>query len=104
MQDKYVLPLVDISLLNSPNLDDRMQVAQALDQACQEVGFLYLKGDQFQHKHYSVRTPKYNCQCYVGLQAQATGYGSDNCYLAPMTMMQFVYPNAYNRLMLDALR
>ena len=48
MQDKYVLPLVDISLLNSPNLDDRMQVAQALDQACKEVGFLYLKGDQFQ--------------------------------------------------------
>ena len=40
MQDKYVLPLVDISLLNSPKLDDRMQVAQALDQACKEVGFL----------------------------------------------------------------
>ena len=48
MQDKYVLPLVDISLLNSPNLDARIQVAQALDQACKEVGFLYLRGDQFQ--------------------------------------------------------
>lgn len=43
----YVLPLVDISLLNSPNLDERKQVAEALDQACKEVGFLYLKGNQF---------------------------------------------------------
>ena len=44
MQSDYVLPLVEISKLNSPNLEDRSSVAQALDQACKEVGFLYLKG------------------------------------------------------------
>ena len=44
MQDQYVLPLVDISKMQSPHLADRLEVAAALDQACKDVGFLYLKG------------------------------------------------------------
>src|SRR5690606_8406992 len=47
MQAQYVLPLVDISKLQSPDLADRIEVANALDQACKEVGFLYLQGSQF---------------------------------------------------------
>mgnify|MGYP002734874981 FL=1 len=47
MQAQYVLPLVDISKLQSPDLADRIEVAHALDQACKEVGFLYLQGSQF---------------------------------------------------------
>ena len=47
MQDPYVLPLIDISKLQSPHLADRLEVAHALDQACKEVGFLYLQGHQF---------------------------------------------------------
>ena len=46
MNTEYVLPMVDISLLNSRRLEDRMQVAAALDQACKEVGFLYIRGEQ----------------------------------------------------------
>ena len=38
------LPIVDISLLSSENLDDRKQVANDLDKATREAGFLYLKG------------------------------------------------------------
>lgn len=84
MQDKYVLPLVDISLLNSTNLDDRMQVAQALDQACKEVGFLYLKGDQFQPalfaqlcdiaKHYFAQDDALKMQNYIGKSVNHSGY------------------------------
>ncbi|MDH1364837.1 isopenicillin N synthase family oxygenase [Acinetobacter johnsonii] len=84
MQDKYVLPLVDISLLNSPNLDDRMQVAQALDQACKEVGFLYLKGDQFQPalfaqlcdiaEHYFAQDDALKMQNYIGKSVNHSGY------------------------------
>lgn len=51
MQTQYVLPLVDISKLQSLDLADRIEVAHALDQACKEVGFLYLKGDQFNFDH-----------------------------------------------------
>ena len=47
MQAQYVLPLVDISKLQSPDLADRIEVANALDHACKEVGFLYLQGSQF---------------------------------------------------------
>lgn len=84
MQDKYVLPLVDISLLNSPNLDDHMQVAQALDQACKEVGFLYLRGDQFQPalfaqlcdiaKHYFAQDDALKMQNYIGKSVNHSGY------------------------------
>ena len=48
MKQDYVLPLVDISKLTSPQLEERLQVAQELDQACREVGFLYIRGDQLQ--------------------------------------------------------
>ena len=76
MQSDYVLPLVEISKLNSPNLEDRSSVAQALDQACKEVGFLYLKGEQFQPElfenlcrisaQYFARDQQSKMQHYIG--------------------------------------
>ena len=47
MTESPVLPLVDISSLASDCLEQRRAVAAALDRACAEVGFLYIKGDQF---------------------------------------------------------
>ena len=44
MSNTYVLPIVDISLLSSPDLEDRLVVAHALDQACKDGGFLISKG------------------------------------------------------------
>ncbi|GAB2179932.1 oxidoreductase [Denitratisoma sp. agr-D3] len=38
------LPVVDVSLLFSPDLDQRRQAAQALGRAAREVGFLYVVG------------------------------------------------------------
>ncbi|MHA6769383.1 isopenicillin N synthase family dioxygenase [Sphingobium ummariense] len=44
--NQYVLPLVDISKLASPRLEDRLSVARELDRACVEAGFLYITGAQ----------------------------------------------------------
>lgn len=38
------LPVVDISLLYSDDIEDRQKTANALDQAARDAGFLYLKG------------------------------------------------------------
>ncbi|GAA5010273.1 2-oxoglutarate and iron-dependent oxygenase domain-containing protein [Acinetobacter puyangensis] len=83
-EDNYVLPMVDISKLSSPNLADRLDVAKALDLACKEVGFLYIKGDQFnpqlftqiQHiaKAYFAQEEKLKMQHYIGLSENHSGY------------------------------
>ena len=46
MNESYVLPMVDISKLTSYKAPDRLEVAKALDQACKDVGFLYIHGTQ----------------------------------------------------------
>ena len=84
MQNDYVLPLVEISKLNSPHLEDRLAVAQALDQACKEVGFLYLKGEQFQPElfenlcrisaQYFARDQQSKMQHYIGFSENHSGY------------------------------
>jgi isopenicillin N synthase-like dioxygenase len=48
MTETYPLPLVDISLLGSDRLTDRLAVARDLDRACAEHGFLYITGAQLQ--------------------------------------------------------
>lgn len=84
MNHEYVLPLIDISLLNSDCLEDRMQVVQALDRACKEVGFLYIKGEQFQPElfdklkeiaeSYFAQDEKQKMQNYIGLSKNHSGY------------------------------
>ncbi len=84
MQAQYVLPLVDISKLQSPDLADRIEVAHALDQACKEVGFLYLKGDQFNFDHakaliemaqsYFSQDLNTKMQHYIGKSKNHSGY------------------------------
>lgn len=46
MTQSSILPLVDISKLASPRLEDRLSVARELDRACAEAGFLYIAGAQ----------------------------------------------------------
>lgn len=47
MTASAVLPLVDVSRLGSNRFEDRLAVARELDRACAKVGFLYIKGAQF---------------------------------------------------------
>lgn len=84
MQDQYVLPLVDISKMQSPHLADRLEVAAALDQACKDVGFLYLKWDQFNFdyatslvelaKSYFEQDLDTKMQRYIGKSSNHSGY------------------------------
>lgn len=84
MNHEYVLPLIDISLLNSDCLEDRMQVVQALDRACKEVGFLYIQGKQFQPElfdklkeiaeSYFAQDENQKMQNYIGLSKNHSGY------------------------------
>lgn len=84
MQDQYVLPLVDISKMQSPHLADRLKVAADLDQACKDVGFLYLKGDQFNFnytkslvelaKSYFEQDLDTKMQHYIGKSSNHSGY------------------------------
>ncbi|WP_166171742.1 isopenicillin N synthase family oxygenase [Acinetobacter sp. SA01] len=84
MQDPYVLPLIDISKLQSPHLADRIEVAHALDQACKEVGFLYLQGSQFNFDYakalieiaqsYFSQDLDSKMQHYIGQSSNHSGY------------------------------
>ncbi|MCR4531422.1 isopenicillin N synthase family dioxygenase [Acinetobacter venetianus] len=84
MNHEYVLPLIDISLLNSDCLEDRMQVVQALDRACKEVGFLYIQGEQFQPElfdklkeiaeSYFAQDENQKMQNYIGFSKNHSGY------------------------------
>jgi isopenicillin N synthase-like dioxygenase len=46
MTERYALPLLDISRLDSDRVEDRLAVARELDRASAEAGFLYIKGAQ----------------------------------------------------------
>lgn len=37
------VPIIDLSKLHSPNIWERQELAQKIDQACSEVGFFYIK-------------------------------------------------------------
>lgn len=79
-----VLPLVDISRLTSDRLDDRLAVAHELDRACAEVGFLYIRGDQFEPvlferlfaraKAYFASDEATKMADYIGLSENHSGY------------------------------
>ena len=98
MQKEYVLPLVEISQLNSPHLEDRLAIAQALDQACKEVGFLYLRGEQFQPElfqnlcrtaeQYFAQDETQKMRHYIGQSENHSGY-------VPIGEEQFV-SNSYD--------
>ncbi|MEN8991596.1 2OG-Fe(II) oxygenase family protein [Avibacterium paragallinarum] len=84
MNESYVLPLVDISKMQSTVLSERLEVASALDKACKDVGFLYLKGDQFNFdfatsliqvaKRYFQLDTASKMQHYIGLSKNHSGY------------------------------
>ncbi|CEI51116.1 isopenicillin N synthase family dioxygenase [Acinetobacter bereziniae] len=84
MTNRYVLPLLDISLLCSTDRNERLKVAHALDQACKDVGFLYLKGQQFKPElfenlhqtaqQYFAQDTALKMQNYIGLSENHSGY------------------------------
>lgn len=78
------LPLVDVSLLFSPDLADRKQAAVALGKAARDAGFLYIVGhDVPKHliENLKTRTKKYFAQTfeqkmqdYIGNSSNHSGY------------------------------
>lgn len=84
MQTHYVLPLVDISKLQSSAWSDRLEVAAALDKACKETGFLYVTGEQFNFEYvqdliqvtkaYFDQDIELKMQRYIGLSKNHSGY------------------------------
>lgn len=84
MQTHYVLPLVDISKLQSSAWSDRLEVAAALDKACKDTGFLYLTGEQFNFEYaqdliqtakaYFEQDLEVKMQRYIGLSKNHSGY------------------------------
>ncbi|MCU4413924.1 isopenicillin N synthase family oxygenase [Acinetobacter sp. WU_MDCI_Axc73] len=84
MNKSYVLPMVDISKLTSHKTSDRLEVSKALDQACKDVGFLYIHGTQFKPElfHQLVNTAQtyfaqndnIKMQNYIGNSQNHSGY------------------------------
>lgn len=81
---QHVLPLVDISKLDSASFEDRLSVARDLDRACVEAGFLYIRGAQFDQalfrrlveraKAYFAQGDEAKMRSYIGLSQNHSGY------------------------------
>ncbi|MDB5726332.1 MAG: 2OG-Fe(II) oxygenase [Novosphingobium sp.] len=81
---KHVLPLVDVSKLDSNCFEDRLGVAHDLDRACGESGFLYIRGAQFKGelftrileraKVYFALGEDAKMESYIGLSENHSGY------------------------------
>lgn len=84
MTEGPVLPVVDISLLESGSRADRLRVARDLDRACADAGFLYIHGTQFDpalFRRLVDRATAYfaldddsKMQSYIGLSENHSGY------------------------------
>lgn len=84
MTDAADLPIVDISLLESDDLADRMSVARKLDRACAETGFLYIRGAQLdgalfrrliaRAKRYFALDHEVKMESYIGRSENHSGY------------------------------
>lgn len=84
MTRNHVLPLVDISRLDSDSVEDRLAVARELDRACAEAGFLYIKGAQLdgalfdslvaRAKAYFALDLETKMESYIGLSENHSGY------------------------------
>lgn len=79
-----VLPLIDISMLESDCLADRLEIARQLDRACAEAGFLYITGAQFDRglfdrltqraRAYFALDRETKMKSYIGLSENHSGY------------------------------
>lgn len=84
MTQPLVLPLVDISKLASPNVEDRLSVAREIDHACVKSGFLYIAGAQMDDalfrrivdraRGYFALDTAIKMQSYIGLSENHSGY------------------------------
>lgn len=95
------LPVVDISLLYSDNPNDRLTVAQSLDRAARDAGFLYLKGHQIDPalitslrvavKDYFAQDIGQKMTNYIGLSKNHSGYvpqGEEQFYNATVDLKE----------------
>lgn len=84
MTEAPPLPVLDISGLDSQKTEDRVAVAQELDRACSDAGFLYIKGAQIdgavfdrliaRAKAYFALDIAAKMQSYIGLSQNHSGY------------------------------
>lgn len=84
MTDSRVLPIVDITLLASDRIEDRLAVARELDRACADAGFLYIKGKQLdgalfdrivaRARSYFALDHHAKMKTYIGLSENHSGY------------------------------
>lgn len=84
MTQSHVLPLVDISMLASSQIEDRLSVVRELDRACADAGFLYIRGAQLdgalfrrlvaRAKAYFALDPAIKMQSYIGHSENHSGY------------------------------
>ncbi|NMN87226.1 isopenicillin N synthase-like dioxygenase [Novosphingobium sp. SG916] len=80
----HVLPLVDITRLQSARREDRLAVAEELDRACVDAGFLYVTGAQIdtalrdrvvaRAKAYFAQDQAAKMASYIGLSENHSGY------------------------------
>lgn len=78
------LPLIDITGLSSGDRDVRLAVARALDEACIESGFVYIRGAQFDRRlfdrllaaarRYFAQDEAGKMACYIGGSVNHSGY------------------------------
>lgn len=79
-----VLPIVDITRIDSNRIEDRLAVAEELDRACTDTGFLYIRGAQLdaalfdrliaRAKAYFALPAEAKMQSYIGLSENHSGY------------------------------
>lgn len=84
MTQSHVLPLIDISMLASSQLNDRLSVVRELDRACAGSGFLYIRGSQLdgalfrrlvaRAKAYFALDPVAKMKSYIGNSENHSGY------------------------------
>jgi len=84
MTSALPLPVLEISDLDSSNVQDRRAVARALDRACADAGFLYVRGAQIHRVPFDrllARARAYfaldldtKMQSYIGLSENHSGY------------------------------
>lgn len=113
------LPIVDITRLGSNRIEDRLAVAKALDRACADTGFLYIRGAQLdaalfdrmieRAKAFFALPADAKMQSYIGLSENHSGYvpvgeeqfgeGSDDLKEAYDINRDYPHPTGRNPLL-----
>ena len=79
-----MLPIIDITPLDSERLEDRLAVARELDRACAQSGFVYISGKQLdpalfarllaRAQRYFALSDEEKMRSYIGASCNHSGY------------------------------